>query len=237
MSLWVSCWAVCYHSEGLRGKLAFSLCLIPVQTRSSFWYDKHLPAARSNLSSEPWWHTITSVHTKLIQSHSQTSSQSHSFSLLFLFIFLSLSNRLAQTLSWFSRNTKPQGFTSLLAEVMTGLWPRPRPLWNNRLSHDHTLTSVCSLEVCHESSHTVITFSLLQQTTDNVWFPFAFSLFFVTSLYPSSVWLKQPSWFHLIPMFGNNLSCLVVTEARPEFCSLPVAADLFAFVCWPVQSG
>lgn len=95
----VFCWrerAVCFHSERLRAPLAFSLSLVPVQTRSSFWYDKHLLLAQT--TAEPLW------QTHLIQSHSHTHSQSNSIPpLLFCLSFSHCQTPLKQTLSRLSR--------------------------------------------------------------------------------------------------------------------------------------
>lgn len=45
VSLSVFCWrerALGFHSHSPRGRLTFSLSLIPVQTQSALWYGKHL---------------------------------------------------------------------------------------------------------------------------------------------------------------------------------------------------
>lgn len=206
-----------FIQRALGASLAFSLNLIPVQTRSSSWYDKHLRGVRSNYSRGSIAHNhLPALHSATFQIHIHTFFSAPP---CFLFTFLSLSNPVTPTLLQFSEYYAV-GFLFFFFACWRNNMVVSAKQWIR-----FTTTPFCLFvqgdEVCVVIWRCAIS---PQSHCHHPWPPVADSeqcfvsphLFSISSLFISFLsWLKHSPCFHFFPCLGNNLSCLIVTETWP----------------------
>lgn len=112
-----------FHWESLRGPLVFLLGLIQAQTRSSFWYDKHLCSTCSSCSIALKVHSLFFVHTHTSHSHILHTHWNPFLCSLFI---VAVTVKVSQTNSHLTSHSlaaRSWSFSALLVRVMTWLWP------------------------------------------------------------------------------------------------------------------